>query len=125
MRTRAHACAGCGGLPWIGWRKPGAGDEAAARYLGCGVCGREQKISRIACAACGETSPELLAVYQSENLPEVRLEACDGCQRYVKSIDLSSDGRIIPEVDDLASLSMDLWAVEQGYERLEPSLAGV
>jgi formate dehydrogenase accessory protein FdhE len=121
--TRAHACA-CGGLPWIGWRKSGAGDEAAARYLGCGVCGRERQISRIACAACGEAAPDLLAVYHTEQHPAVRLEACDRCQRYLKSIDLTSDGLIIPEVDDLASLSLDLWAVEQGYERLEPSLAG-
>jgi formate dehydrogenase maturation protein FdhE len=28
-------------------------------------------------------------------------------------------------IDDLCSLSMDLWATEPGYERLEPSLAGV
>lgn len=123
--SRAHACPGCGGLPWIGWRKPGAGDEAAARYLSCGLCGREQQINRIACAACGESAPAQLAVYQSEHHPTVRLEVCDTCQRYLKSIDLTTDGRILPEVDDLASLSMDLWASEQGYERLEPSLAGV
>ncbi|HEX7837240.1 MAG TPA: hypothetical protein VF469_07235 [Kofleriaceae bacterium] len=45
--------------------------------------------------------------------------------RYVKSIDLTLDGRAIPEVDDLSSLALDLWPVEQGYEWLEPSLAGV
>jgi FdhE protein len=55
----------------------------------------------------------------------VRIEACDSCQRYIKSIDLTVDGLAIPEVDDLLSLSMDLWATDQGYERLEPSLAGV
>lgn len=31
----------------------------------------------------------------------------------------------IPEIDDLASLSLDLWAVEQAYERLDPSLADI
>lgn len=53
------------------------------------------------------------------------LKACDACVRYVKSIDLTLDGRAIPEVDDLSSLALDLWPVEQGYEWLEPSLAGV
>jgi formate dehydrogenase maturation protein FdhE len=43
----------------------------------------------------------------------------------VKSIDLTQDARPLPEVDDLVSISMDLWAVEQGFERLEPGLAGL
>jgi len=28
-------------------------------------------------------------------------------------------------VDDLVSLSMDLWAVEQGFTRIEPGLVGL
>jgi formate dehydrogenase maturation protein FdhE len=119
------ACARCGGPAWIGWRRSGSGDEAAQRFLGCGICGTERTLGRIECAACGEPTPDKLAVYQTERHPAVRIEACDACQRYIKSIDLTVDGRAIPEVDDLCSLSMDLWATEQGYERLEPSLAGV
>lgn len=124
-RLRSHACLGCGGPAWIGWRQPGSGDEAAARYLGCALCGRQEKVGRLGCNACGETAPDRLPIFQSEHLRVVRLEACDSCQRYVKSIDLSIDGLAIPEVDDLASLALDLWAGEQGYERLEPSLAGL
>jgi formate dehydrogenase maturation protein FdhE len=121
----AAGCPRCGGPAWIGWRRAGSGDEAAQRFLGCGVCGSERQLGRIACAACGETAPDKLAVFQTERHPMVRIEACDTCQRYIKSIDLTVDGRAIPEIDDLCSLSMDLWATEQGYERLEPSLAGV
>lgn len=119
------ACTRCGGPAWIGWRRSGSGDEAAQRFLGCGICGTECTVGRIACAACDESAPDKLAVYQSERHPAVRIEACDACLRYVKSIDLTVDGLAIPEVDDLRSLAMDLWATEQGYERLEPSLAGV
>jgi len=54
----------------------------------------------------------------------VRIEACESCRHYVKSIDLTVDGHAIPEVDDLASLSMDLWAAREGFERIEPGLAG-
>ncbi len=43
----------------------------------------------------------------------------------MKSLDLSADGRLIPEVDDLASLGLDLWAIEQGFKRIEPGLAGI
>jgi formate dehydrogenase maturation protein FdhE len=121
----AGACTRCGGPPWIAWRRAGSGDEAPARLLGCGACGAERHLDRIACAGCGQTEPTRLAVFQTERHPAVRIEACDACQRYIKSIDLTLDGRAIPEVDDLCSLSLDLWAAEQGYERLEPSLAGV
>jgi FdhE protein len=123
--STSGGCPCCGGPAWIGWRRSGSGDEAAQRFLGCGVCGSERQLGRIACAACGETAPEKLAVFQTERHPGVRIEACDACRRYVKSIDLTVDGRAIPEIDDLCSLSMDLWATDQGYERLEPSLAGV
>ncbi len=30
-----------------------------------------------------------------------------------------------PEVDDLVSLGMDLWAQEEGYARVAPGLAGI
>lgn len=119
------ACTRCGGPPWIAYRRSGSGDEAPQRLLGCAVCGSERHLDRIACAACGQTEPSKLAVFQTERHKAARIEACDACQRYVKSIDLTLDGRAIPEVDDLCSLSLDLWAAEQGYERLEPSLAGV
>lgn len=121
----AAACPRCGGPAWIAWRQSGSGDEAARRLVGCGICGSERELGRIACAACGQTEPTKLAVFHTERHPAVRIEACDVCQRYVKSIDLTVDGRAIPEVDDLCSLSLDLWATDQHYERLEPSLAGV
>jgi formate dehydrogenase maturation protein FdhE len=43
----------------------------------------------------------------------------------VKSIDLTLDARPIPEVDDLLSIALDLWAGEQGFTRIEPGLAGI
>ncbi len=55
----------------------------------------------------------------------MRIEACETCRRYVKSFDLSQDARPIPEVDDLGSLSLDLWARSEGFERIEPGLAGL
>ncbi|HQR44824.1 MAG TPA: formate dehydrogenase accessory protein FdhE, partial [Thermoanaerobaculia bacterium] len=69
--------------------------------------------------------PARLPSLGSEAHPRARLEACDACRRYVKSIDLTADARPIPEVDDLASIAMDLWAIGQGYERIEPGWAGI
>jgi FdhE protein len=118
-------CAFCGGLPWIASRVSSGSSEGAQRFLGCALCGKEWPAGRVRCPACGEERPDKLASFQSERHPIVRIETCATCRVYVKSIDLTVDARAIPEVDDLLSLSMDLWAAEEGYQRLEPGLAGV
>jgi FdhE protein len=82
-------------------------------------------LRRIVCAACSADDPHKLPTYTSDAHPGARIEACDTCGRYVKVIDLSLDARGVPEVDDLASLALDLWAREQGLTRVEPGLAGI
>ena len=39
-----------------------------------------------------------------------------------ETIDLTKDGLAVPIVDDIATVSLDLWAHERGYERLRPNL---
>jgi hypothetical protein len=125
-RPAAQAgCPVCAGPAWISARQSTGQGDGAARVLGCALCGGEWPVNRIRCPACGEESPDKLPSFQSERHPAVRIEACASCSVYVKSIDLTLDRRAIPEVDDLLSLSMDLWASDQGYTRLEPGLAGV
>jgi FdhE protein len=122
---RRGQCPFCGGFPWIGARREGSEMEGAKRTLGCALCGGEWSFGRILCPSCLDEDPHHLPSFQNDKHPTVRIEACETCHRYVKSIDLSQDARPIPEIDDLASLSMDLWAAEQGYARIEPGLAGI
>ena len=35
------------------------------------------------------------------------------------------NGRTVPEVDELASVVLDLWAAEHGYTKLQPNLFGI
>jgi FdhE protein len=118
-------CPGCGASPTVGFRKAETGSDGASRWLFCGVCGSEWQTSRILCPACGETDPVKLPSWQREGSATTRIEACDACHTYLKSVDLSLDATAIPEVDELTTLSLDFWAAEQGYWRLEPGLAGV
>jgi len=117
---RRQRCPSCGGLPVVGLlREEGHG---ARRSLVCGTCLAEWDFRRVRCPACGEASFETLPVYTAEPFPHVRIEACDGCRRYLKTIDLTRDGLADAVADDLASVALDLWAAEQGYQRLRPSL---
>jgi FdhE protein len=118
-------CPFCAGRPWIAARRSHPGADAARRLLGCALCGGEWPVERIRCPACSEEEPAKLPSFQAEGYPAVRIEACETCHRYVKSIDLTVDGAAIPEVDDLLSLSMDLWAAREGFARIEPGLAGL
>ena len=122
---RRGQCPFCGGAPCISARREGSSMEGARRMLGCALCGGEWLFGRILCASCFEEDPRKLPSFSNDRHPTVRIEACETCHRYVKSLDLSEDARPIPEVDDLASIAMDLWAVDQGYTRIEPGLAGI
>jgi FdhE protein len=122
---RGGACPFCSAPASIGFRRAEAGDAGAQRFLACSLCGTDWAVNRIRCPACGEENPDKLPHFQSDRYPAVRLESCETCRTYLKSIDLTVDARAIPEVDDLASLSLDLWASDQSLIRLEPSLAGI
>jgi FdhE protein len=122
---RPGHCPFCGGAPWIALRRSEPGADGARRLLGCALCGGEWLLGRIRCPACAQEDPEMLPSFSSDAYPAVRIEACEACRRYVKSIDLTIDARAIPEVDDLVSLSMDLWAAREGFTRIEPGLAGM
>jgi FdhE protein len=120
-----RGCPFCGGAPWIACRRAVTTGDGGQRYLGCALCGGEWVVNRIRCPGCGEEDPEKLPFFQADRYPAVRLEACASCHCYLKSIDLTIDARALPEVDELLSLSMDLWAGDEGFSRIEPGLAGV
>ena len=122
---RRGQCPFCSSAPAVSVRRDAGESEGARRLLGCPLCGLEWHFQRILCPACFEEDPYRLPSFQNERYPGVRIEACETCRRYVKSIDLSLDARPIPEVDDLASLSMDLWASGEGYTRVHPGWAGL
>jgi FdhE protein len=88
------------------------------RALVCGLCFTEWAFERIVCPSCGERRFDALPVYTAEQVAGARIDGCDSCGVYLKTIDASKDGTSIPEVDDLATLTLDLWARDQGYRRL-------
>ena len=55
----------------------------------------------------------------------LRVDACDTCRRYLKTIDLTRLGIAVPVVDEVAGAPLDLWALERGYEKIELNLVGL
>jgi FdhE protein len=117
-----HNCPLCGGKPLLGVLRP-EGDGGKRRML-CSFCLQEWDFRRIYCASCREEDEKKLPVYVAEQFPQIRVEACDTCKTYIRTIDLTTDGNAVPPVDDLAAIPLSLWAQEHGYTRLQPNLLG-
>jgi FdhE protein len=108
-------------------RKPGLGvlrplGDGGQRSLVCSFCLAEWEFRRIVCPGCGEENHAKLPVYTAEELDHVRVEACDSCRSYIKTVDMTKSGRAEPIVDEMASIPLDLWAQKQGYAKLQPNL---
>jgi FdhE protein len=116
-------CPFCGEKPQAGvLREEGDG---AKRSLICSLCATEWDFRRILCPACGEEAVDKLPVYTASEFDYVRVEACETCHTYIKSVDLTKNGLAVPVVDELATIPLNVWAEEKGYRKLQLNLLGM
>lgn len=101
--------------------------QGAPRYLICGRCASPWAFPRAVCSSCGEDDSRRISSYVADEWSWARVDACDSCRSYIKTFDLRGKGAmdVVPLVDDVATLALDLWAHETGLERPRLSLAGV
>jgi FdhE protein len=116
-------CPFCGSKPQVAVLRPEG--DGGKRSLVCSLCSTEWNFRRVVCPNCGEQNKDHLPVFAASEFDYVRVEACDTCRTYIKSIDLTRNGNAIPMVDELATLSLNLWAQENNYQKLRPNLFGV
>jgi FdhE protein len=115
-------CPFCSRKPVLGILRPEG--DGAKRSLLCSLCCTEWKYRRIVCPACGEQDVEKLPIYTATDFEHIRVEGCESCKIYIKTIDLTKNGRAVPLVDELAAIPLSLWATEKGYAKLQPNLLG-
>jgi len=111
-------------------RKPSVGvlrqmGDGGARSMVCSFCAAEWEFGRIICPGCGEQNDKKLAVFTATDFDYIRVECCETCKTYIKSVNLTKNGRAEPLVDELASAPLDLWAREHGYAKLQTNLLGI
>ena len=121
-----NRCPFCGGRPQVSLlqvKEPSS--ESGGRDLVCATCLTAWPFRRVVCAQCGEERPARLGYFQTPEYGHVRIDACDTCKHYVKSIDLTRLGLAVPLVDEVASAPLDVWAHEHGYTKIELNLVGL
>lgn len=116
-------CPFCGERPQVAVLR-GEGD-GGKRSLVCSLCATEWEFRRLLCPNCGEETERNLPVYVAQEFPHVRVEACDTCRTYIKTVDLTKNGFAVPLVEEFATVALNLWAEEHDYVKLQPNLLGL
>ena len=108
-------CPICGGWPALAEKRGLDG----ARHLRCGCCGGDWRTEWLRCPFCGEADHEKLgSLVSPDKLERETIEVCDRCSGYVKT--MTTLRAIRPEhvvLQDLATVVMDIAALERGYRR--------
>lgn len=111
-------CPLCGDGPRVSVIVEESGEfmRGSPRYLVCGRCAAWWVFSRAVCPGCGEHHPDRLALYSNDRWPWARVDSCSSCRSFIKTFDLRQPGAVavVPLIDDLATVTLDFWALEQG-----------
>ena len=90
-----------------------------SRYFRCGRCGGEWQSSPLSCPYCSTTNhEELVSLVPEKSGTNSVIEACKRCLGYVKTftkLQGSPPDKIL--LDDLATVELDVAALDQGYKR--------
>ncbi len=105
-------CPTCGGAPLLAEQR---GLEQL-RFLRCGLCASAWQADRLLCPFCGTRDHKQLAYLHAEGDEQRRAATCDACHGYIKV--LATLAPLAPAallVEDLATLHLDMIALERGY----------
>jgi len=106
-------CPICGKEPKIGEIR----EEEGRKFLFCTQCGFEWRFRRIKCPFCGNEEQQTLAYFTIEGEEKYRVDVCHECKRYIKIVDFrESKEEANLDVEDIATLHLDMLANEEGYE---------
>ena len=92
------------------------GIENGQRYLHCSLCASEWHMVRVKCSNCQSTKDIAYHGIEGDS-GAVKAETCDECQIYLKIMSMDRDPNIVPTVDDLATLPLDILMDQAGFIR--------
>ncbi len=110
-------CPLCGSLPFLSLLK----EEGGKRYLLCPYCGYQWRVDRLFCPFCNNKEPGSLKYFLGEGEEAYRVDLCDQCRQYIKTLDYRNLEESDPVLEDLATLHLDLLASQKGYKRPVPN----
>jgi FdhE protein len=119
------ACPFCAGPPQVAVLRSDSAADGAGRALVCATCATTWSVRRIMCVACGEEDERRLSYFQAAEFDHIRVDGCETCRQFIKTVDLTRLGLAVPVVDELASAALDLWAGAHSYTKVTPNVIGL
>lgn len=116
-------CPICGSQPERGE----LGIDVGERFLECSLCSFKWRFRRVVCPFCGNEDHKKLRYFNTEaDGKAYRVDVCDECKKYIKTIDLREiGGEVDLIVEDIGTLHLDLIAEKEGYTRGVPGFLDV
>ena len=107
-------CPLCGSGPQMAQLR----DEGGERYLQCSFCGCQWRWERIGCPYCNNKSFDSLHYLYSEDEEAYRVDLCDACKGYLKTVDARKlDYEPSLDLEDIVTIHLGILALEKGYRR--------
>ncbi len=111
---RGSSCPLCGMPPGIAE----ISGEEGIKFYSCSLCGLRWRGERIHCPYCNNVDHEKLRYIYAEEYPSHRAYLCEACRRYLKTkISKEAGAVLLPLVEDLATLHLDMLAEKEGFAR--------
>ena len=112
------------GEPWLQGFCPICGSapilsilaDEGRRRLVCSFCWHLWSAKRVHCPYCESSQTKDLHYFYYEEEKDTRVDLCDNCKKYIKTIDSRKTDRLIyPPLEQIASMHLDIKAQELGY----------
>jgi len=113
-------CPVCKSFPSLSFIKQDEG-----RTLYCSYCESRGKWHRIGCPHCQSRDAGKLEIITTEEEKGLRIDLCNGCRSYMKTINDTLLNDYTPELLDIISLPLDILAQDRAYKRLSPNPVGM
>lgn len=118
-----NLCPRCGHLPQVAALRVQGHGKAVS--LVCSLCMNEWSFRRVCCAGCLKEDSREIEFHVAVEYEYYQVQVCRACMGYLLIVDLAREPNAIPFVDEMAAPSLDLWARQQGFAKIQPNLAGI
>ncbi len=118
-----NRCPQCGHAPQVAVLQ--SQGHGKAQSMVCSLCMHQWSYPRGQCASCSQQDSTKLLYFNTPELGHVTIQVCTQCNHYLQCVDIEIDRQAIPDIDELVALPLDVWAVQQGYQKIQPNLAGI
>lgn len=99
--------------------------DEEGRRLHCSFCGTKGIFRRMGCPVRPADGSSKTRIFTFEKEEGFRIDACDECGSYVKTVTASLLREMSSDLVDLVSLPLDIIVQGKGYRRLSPNPIGM